>query len=135
MWVPAGLVYLGAALYLLLGFLRQSTARVQARDAIRAAAVIVLMILTAACTDRETQWAAEMTGGTPSRGREVIRSYGCQSCHTIPGVTGARALVGPPLSGIASRSYIAGVLSNTPAHMIEWLRNPPAVDSKTRCPT
>lgn len=134
MWVPAGLVYLGAALYLLLGFLRQSTAHVARRDSIRAATVIVLVILAVACTDRETQWAAEMTGGTPSRGREVMRTYGCQSCHTIPGVTGASALVGPPLSGIGSRSYIAGVLSNTPAHMIEWLRNPPAVDSKTAMP-
>jgi cytochrome c1 len=38
------------------------------------------------------------------------------------------------LKGIASRSYIAGVLSNTPDHMIEWLRNPPAVDSKTAMP-
>jgi cytochrome c2 len=75
-----------------------------------------------------------MTGGTPARGREAIRSYGCQSCHTIPGVTGAKALVGPPLTGIASRSYIAGVMSNTPQHMIEWLRNPPGIDSKTAMP-
>jgi cytochrome c2 len=56
------------------------------------------------------------------------------SCHSIPGVKGATARVGPPLSGIASRSYIAGVLSNTPDHMIEWLRNPPGIDSKTAMP-
>jgi cytochrome c2 len=75
-----------------------------------------------------------MTGGSPLRGQEAIRSYGCMSCHSIPGVKGATARVGPPLSGIASRSYIAGVLSNTPDHMIEWLRNPPGIDSKTAMP-
>jgi cytochrome c1 len=44
------------------------------------------------------------------------------------------ALVGPPLSGIADRSYIAGVLTNSPEHMIQWLRNPQAVDDKTAMP-
>jgi cytochrome c len=100
----------------------------------RGAAATVVMILAIGCSDRDAQWAASMTGGTPSRGRDAIRSYGCQTCHAIPGITGASALVGPPLGGIATRSYIAGVLSNTPQHMIEWLRNPPAVDSKTAMP-
>jgi cytochrome c2 len=95
---------------------------------------MLLLSISSGCTNHDTQWAAEMTGGTPSRGKQAMRSYGCQSCHTIPGVAGAKALVGPPLKGIASRSYIAGVLSNTPDHMIEWLRNPPAVDSKTAMP-
>ena len=144
MWVPGGVVYLAAALYLMLKLIRESAARVAERDAVRrtplvsaavrTVAVILVAALTYGCTNHDTQWAAEMTGGTPSRGRETIRNYGCQSCHTIPGVTGATALVGPPLGGIASRSYIAGVLSNTPAHMIEWLRNPPGIDSKTAMP-
>ena len=142
MWIPGGVTYLAAALYLVLRSIRGSAARAlridaerRARLAVHTAVVLLCVSGLNACTEDPTrQWAAEMTGGTPARGREAIRSYGCQSCHTIPGVTGAKALVGPPLAGIASRSYIAGVMSNTPQHMIEWLRNPPGIDSKTAMP-
>jgi cytochrome c oxidase assembly factor CtaG/cytochrome c2 len=132
MWVPGSLAYLAAALFLMFGLLRRAAPRVT--PASQAIAAIVCVFLISGCTNHDAQWAASLTGGTPSRGRETIRSYGCQSCHTIPGVTGAKALVGPPLGGIASRSYIAGVMSNTPQHMIEWLRNPPGIDSKTAMP-
>jgi cytochrome c oxidase assembly factor CtaG/cytochrome c2 len=142
MWIPGGVTYLAAALYLVLRSIKGSAARAvridaerRARLVVHTAVVLLCVIGLNACTEDPTrQWAAEMTGGTPARGREAIRSYGCQSCHTIPGVTGAKALVGPPLTGIASRSYIAGVMSNTPQHMIEWLRNPPGIDSKTAMP-
>jgi cytochrome c2 len=53
-----------------------------------------------------------------------MRRYGCVSCHTIPGVRGADALVGPPLAGIASRAYIGGVLPNSPDNMMRWIREP-----------
>lgn len=75
-----------------------------------------------------------MTGGDVQRGRLAIRQYGCQTCHLIPGVTGADALVGPPLSGIASRKYLAGVLPNTPQHMMEWLRHPQQVEPLSAMP-
>jgi len=75
-----------------------------------------------------------MTGGDPSRGPALMRKYGCQSCHTIPGVVGADGLVGPPLAGIASRSYIAGVLTNAPDNMLRWIRDPKAVDPLTAMP-
>jgi cytochrome c len=75
-----------------------------------------------------------MTGGDPHRGRAAISRYGCSACHTIPGVQGATALVGPPLDRIASRSYIAGVLPNSPDNMIRWIQNPPGVDRMTAMP-
>jgi len=78
--------------------------------------------------------AAAMTGGDPSRGPDLLRKYGCQSCHTIPGVIGADGLVGPPLAGIASRSYIGGVLPNAPENMLRWIRDPKAVDPLTAMP-
>jgi cytochrome c1 len=43
---------------------------------------------------------------------------------TIPGVSGAEGLVGPPLDRMGKRVYIAGVLRDTPDNMITWLRNP-----------
>jgi cytochrome c2 len=79
--------------------------------------------------------AATLTqGGDANRGKEMIRQYGCGSCHTIPGVPGAVAIVGPDLKGIASRAYIAGVVPNQPENMMQWIMNPPGVDSKTAMP-
>lgn len=54
----------------------------------------------------------------------MIRSYGCGSCHTVPGIDDANGVVGPPLIQIGRRIYIAGMLRNTPDNMIAWLRNP-----------
>jgi len=78
--------------------------------------------------------AIELTGGDPDKGRDAITQYGCSSCHTIPGIRGADAMVGPPLTKIAGRSYIGGVLKNTPDNMKAWLKNPPRVDEKTAMP-
>jgi cytochrome c len=102
---------------------------------------IAVALLTApslvACDGQNEANAAEaaaMTGGDPARGPELMRKYGCQSCHTIPGVEGANGLVGPPLAGIASRSYIGGVLPNAPDNMLRWIRDPKAVDPLTAMP-
>ncbi len=90
--------------------------------------------MLAACS-RSAQFAgASVTGGDPNRGEAAIGHYGCGSCHTIAGISGARGLVGPPLTGVGNRLYIAGVLRNTPENMITWIRNPKAVDEKTAMP-
>jgi cytochrome c len=78
--------------------------------------------------------AALLTGGNPERGRHVIRTYGCGSCHTIPGVRGANSLVGPPLAGVAQRAYIAGVLPNTPTNLVAWIERPQNIDPQTAMP-
>jgi cytochrome c len=99
-------------------------------------AALLALALAAACepADGAVASANQATGGDAERGRTLMRSYGCGTCHVIPGVTGADGLVGPPLGGIASRSYIAGVLPNAPDNMLRWLRDPPAVDSLTAMP-
>ncbi|HET7553792.1 MAG TPA: c-type cytochrome [Gemmatimonadaceae bacterium] len=78
--------------------------------------------------------AMAMTGANPVDGPTLMRHYGCISCHTIPGVRGADATVGPPLTAMARRTFIAGVLPNTPDNMVRWIMNPPAVDSLTAMP-
>lgn len=78
--------------------------------------------------------ASELTGGNPMQGRAKIEYYGCGACHTIPGVNGARALVGPELTHFASRVYVAGVLPNSPQNVIRWLQNPKQVDGLTAMP-
>ena len=79
-------------------------------------------------------YAAAMTGGDPDRGRAAVTTYGCSSCHTIPGVRGADAIVGPPLTRMGGRTYVAGVLPNTPDNLVRWITDPPGVDPLTAMP-
>lgn len=72
--------------------------------------------------------------GSVDRGKIAIRQYACIACHTVPGIVGPNARVGPPLRGMASRKYIAGVLPNTTANMVRWLRDPVEVDPLTGMP-
>jgi len=74
--------------------------------------------------------------GPPSakRGVEAISQYACVTCHEIPGIVGANAPVGPPLKGIASRVMLGGVLPNSPANMVLWLRAPQQVAPLTAMP-
>jgi cytochrome c len=93
------------------------------------------MFVVMACSQKEQErMAAAMTGGEPARGKVAIKRYGCDGCHIIPGVHGWDGLIGPPLTQMAHRSYIAGVLPNTPDNMIRWIKHPPQVDHLTAMP-
>lgn len=70
----------------------------------------------------------------PARGRTLFSHYACTSCHQIPGVTGPRTHVGPPLQGFAERGLIAGQLPNTQQNLVRWIREPQAVDAATAMP-
>ena len=59
---------------------------------------------------------------------------GCGGCHTIPGIRGAHALVGPSLERIASRVFIAGRLTNDPPTMVAWIRDPQHFRAPTAMP-
>ncbi len=102
---------------------------------ITATALLIGSLCVAACNaiphDQEVR---ALTGGNPSRGRELIRGYGCDSCHTIPGVVTADAHVGPPLNKVAHRVYLAGHIENTPDNMMRWIQHPRTLDPKTAMP-
>jgi cytochrome c len=100
----------------------------------RLALLSSLVAVVGGCTHGEADAAALTHGGNAARGKELIRSYGCGSCHSIPRVPGAESIVGPNLQGIGARAYIAGVLPNTPENMIRWIMDPPSVDEKTAMP-
>lgn len=97
-------------------------------------AFVSLLFLLSSCNREAERAAAKITGGDPSRGMEAINRYGCSTCHTVPGISGANGLVGPPLNQVASRVYLAGRLQNTPDNMIHWIQNPQGVDEKTAMP-
>lgn len=93
------------------------------------------LITLIGCSAQAVQSASAVTGGDPQRGRAAIFKYGCGSCHSIAGIPDAHGLVGPPLTGIGSRMYVAGVIPNTPENIVYWIQNPKEVDAKTAMPT
>lgn len=72
--------------------------------------------------------------GQADRGRRLLGQFACSACHKVPGAVGSDVNVGPPLAGMARRATIAGVLPNTPEHMVRWIRDPQAVDPGTTMP-
>lgn len=100
-----------------------------------AAGLALTLTACSRLSSEQVRAAYVMTGGGNARaGRQDIRKYGCNACHTIPGVAGARGLVGPPLDGIANREYIGGELQNTPENLMKWLQHPQQVEPHTVMP-
>jgi cytochrome c oxidase assembly factor CtaG/cytochrome c2 len=133
MWVVGGFVYLAAGSWLFVRWL-DAADKPNARRAARIASyvpILLLPLLLASCNEtREPQ--RQLAGlmqlqGDARRGVKIIRNIGCGNCHTIPGVAGADGVVGPPLTGIGRRVFLAGVLRNTPPNMVLWLRSPQKV--------
>lgn len=75
-----------------------------------------------------------IAGADATRGKALIVSYGCGSCHIVPGVKQAQGLVGPPLIHWSGRRLIAGEITNTPEHLITWLTVPQSVEPGTGMP-
>ncbi|HZR83486.1 MAG TPA: cytochrome C [Candidatus Binatia bacterium] len=107
-----------------------------ARTATAVAAIVAALVAAAlaACDDGRERRAIALTGGDPEHGRTLVRSYGCGTCHTVPGVRGARGLVGPPLDGLGDRVCLAGALPNTPENLMRWIRDPQGVHPEAPCP-
>lgn len=82
----------------------------------------------------QRQAAMAVTDGNPDRGAELIIHYGCGGCHTVPGVPGATGQVGPDLTGLARRVYVAGVTTNTVDHLTAFIVDPQAIDPRSAMP-
>jgi cytochrome c len=100
----------------------------------RVAIATALLGVVTACSNEVDRLAAERTGGDPTKGAQAIRWYGCDSCHLIPGIPSANALVGPPLIAMSRRSFVGGQLPNTPANMQQWIQQPQAINPHTAMP-
>ncbi len=98
----------------------------------RTAALAALVIVLGAC--QRPPAASVVVGGSVERGKAEIVAYGCGSCHTIPGVDGARGMVGPPLTKFAHRSYIAGEAPNDVRTLIRWIMSPRSIEPGTAMP-
>lgn len=127
MWIPPVLVYLGAAATLLAGELRRLGTVVGVAALLASGAAV-----TGCGDDREP--VRTVRDGDPRRGRRAVAEHGCGVCHVIPGVKGADGTVGPPLTGFAHRTYIAGRVYNVSPTLVRWLLDPRSVDSATAMP-
>lgn len=98
--------------------------------------LLAMLLMLAGCTALAQTPVSEqpILAGDPEAGRLVFQTYGCHTCHTIPGVVGANSFVGPPLTAWAERSYIAGKLPNEPAYLVQWLRFPQAIEPGSAMP-
>jgi cytochrome c len=92
-------------------------------------------VLSSCLGGQETSGYAVRMDGNAKHGKELIETYGCGSCHTIPGLNAAQGLVGPPLMFFSRRTMIAGELPNSPENLVRWIRDPKAVEPGTAMPT
>lgn len=107
------------------------------RESVKKALAAIVLAGALGCGDGKSdieKTAMSLTGGDPAKGPAAIRRYGCQTCHTIPGIQGGRGKVGPSLEGIGGRTYLAGQLPNNGQNMIRWIRDPQGVEPGTAMP-
>jgi cytochrome c2 len=69
-----------------------------------------------------------------ARGKALLTSYGCVSCHSIKGLQAGAGAAGPPMEKIADNSYIAGVLPNNQAALEQWIVAPRRISPGTAMP-
>ncbi len=130
MWIPAGFIYMAAIGWLFVKWLNESERRafkgyLAASQAVLALICASIMALSGSSSDANGQDAASAAvAGNARQGAALIVQYGCGGCHTIPGITGAQGLVGPPLNAMGRRVFIAGVLRNSPENMMAYLEDP-----------
>jgi mono/diheme cytochrome c family protein len=115
----------------LVAFVKERLAYLSPAEYGEAAAKLASVPVVATREDAVVQSALR---GDAAAGRRAMDQYSCATCHVIPDLTGATRQVGPPLRGIASRTYIAGVLANTPENMVRWLMSPQRVSPGSAMP-
>lgn len=99
------------------------------------AAIGVPLLLEGRAAVAREQWAVAITGGNPVDAPMLMIRNGCAGCHSIAGVPAAHGRTGPALDGIAERSFIAGVLPNTPRNLVAWIRDARGINPRTAMPS
>lgn len=105
-------------------------------NAIQLGMVVAIMFILSACSG-EVNGVPEprpASDSTIEAGRQLIASYGCGACHTIPGVPGADSKAAPPLDDFYERGYISGEIPNTWDNLIKYLQDPQKIEPGTIMP-
>ena len=82
----------------------------------------------------QQQSSVQPSNDLQKRGEQIFLTTVCAQCHTIQG-TPAGGKVGPNLTHIASRPYIAaGSLQNTRDHLAAWVTDAQSIKPGTKMP-
>ncbi|MHB8627469.1 MAG: c-type cytochrome [Aggregatilineales bacterium] len=101
--------------------------RIMVRFALFVSMVIIGIAIILFTVNRQGESVAPqfvIPGADAKQAPALMESYGCGSCHYIPGVQGLGGTVGPRLDHFATQSYIAGQFANLPDNLIAWIENP-----------
>jgi cytochrome c len=106
--------------------------------------VAVLALFTLIACNRSVENAQSIRNAAPAgpavpgnaqRGRELVNQYGCNVCHTVPGVEGPQGSLAPSLAGIGSRPTITlAAVPNSPETMAKFIQNPTSVNPQSSMP-
>lgn len=134
MWVVGGFLYMIAMSVLFVAWMDRPVWANRPRSTTIGALAGMLLLCATLNGCQKNDQNIVMPGASVDRGRTALHDMGCGACHVIGGVEGARGMVGPPLTGVASRSILAGELANTPQNMVHWIRDPQSVEPGTAMP-
>jgi cytochrome c1 len=108
-------------------------ARFSCTDFARCVVWALLLVFTG-CSQDDGPAHQRISDGNPERGRLMIAKIGCGVCHEIPGIRGARGIVGPSLAKFGLRALIGGVVPNRPEQLVRWVRDAPSLAANTGMP-
>ncbi len=97
-------------------------------------ALAIALLINTANNPTSAMAKQSVPQGDPLQAPQAIQKYGCGSCHTIAGIAGAEGAVGPRLTHLSQRSFLAGELPNTPENLILWIQHPQQVKPGTAMP-
>jgi mono/diheme cytochrome c family protein len=121
-----------AALATLWAALRSSRSNAPTRE--KPITVPTTVIALSICLASAALWATIAFYPPEDPALGLARTYGCAGCHTIDGLPGVGGRVGPPLAGLAQRTFVAGVVRNELGPVAKWMTDPPGVDPRTAMP-
>ncbi len=82
----------------------------------------------------QQQPAGAPQGDLAVAGDTVFLTNTCIACHTVRG-GGGNGTVGPDLTHVGSRTTLAaGVITNTPENMAQWIHDPSSIKPGARMP-
>jgi cytochrome c2 len=91
----------------------------------------LVLFLLVACKPSETS----QPPGDAKRGQQLVAQYGCNVCHTIPGIDGPHGTLAPSLEGLASRPSISfGKVPNTRQNLNQFIQNPASLNPQSSMP-
>jgi cytochrome c oxidase subunit II len=82
----------------------------------------------------QLQQAVSARDPDAAKGRQFVTSHACAACHTVRG-TSAAGTLGPDLTHVASRQYIAaGLLPTTRGSLAAWIVDPQTIKPGNNMP-